>query len=38
MAVLTPVAIAAAVAAGRGARRKIIIAVLIGRPRRWSSR
>ena len=29
MAVLTPVAIAAAIAAGRGARRKLIIAVLI---------
>ena len=29
IAVLTPVAIAAAVAAGRGARRKLIIAVLI---------
>ncbi len=29
MAVLTPVAVAAAIAAGRGARRKLIIAVLI---------
>ena len=38
VAVLTPVAIAAAIAAGRSARRKLIVAVLIASLVPWSSR